>query len=117
MAADFTHRSDFASNFIVHAALRLALKHKLFGKEARFRRTAERLVAELESDRTIYGRQLKMLAMMESGASIDAMCRKLRCSRRTIFRYLNHLEQAKLDITLDGHEYYVSGDLLDTLAK
>ncbi|MFB3043963.1 MAG: helix-turn-helix domain-containing protein [Acidimicrobiia bacterium] len=33
-----------------------------------------------------------MIRLMEKGASIEALGRKLRCSRRTVFRYLNHLE-------------------------
>jgi len=117
MATNMKNRSDFTATFAVHAALRLALKQKLFAKDARLRKTAARLVADLESDRTIYGRQLRMLSLMQAGASIDRMRRKLRCSRRTVFRYLNHLEAAGVKITLEGQEYRVSSKLLKTLPK
>jgi biotin operon repressor len=117
MADNMKNRSDFTATFATHAALRLAIKQRLFVKDARLRKTADRLVADLESDRTIYGRQLKMLSLMQTGATIDAMRRKLRCSRRTIFRYLNHLEDAGVDISLQGQKYRVSGALLKTLPK
>lgn len=117
MAKNMKNRSDFTATFAVHAALRLAMKQRLFAKDARLGKTAERLVADLESDRTIYGRQLKMLTLMESGATADAMRRKLRCSRRTVFRYLNHLEEAGVDISLEEQKYRVSTRLLDTLPR
>jgi hypothetical protein len=109
-------RSDFTATFTVHAALRLAKKHKLFAKDARLKKTVEKLLGDLESDRTIFGRQLKMLTMMKSGATVDDMRRKLRCSRRTVFRYLNHLEAAGVGITLEGQAYRVSSGLLKALS-
>ncbi len=117
MPTNMKTHADFTATFAVHAALRLAAKQKLFAKDARLRKTAEKLLADLESDRTIYGRQLKMLTLMRSGTTVDAMRRKLRCSRRTVFRYLNHLEVAGLGITLEGRTYHVSGTLLDALPK
>ena len=117
MAKNMKTRSDFTATFAVHAALRLAMKHKLFAKDARLRKTAERLMADLESDRTIYGRQLRMVKLMQPGATVETMRRKLRCSRRTVFHYLNNLEAAGVDITLDGQAYRVSGNLLKMLPK
>ena len=117
MAKNVKNDADFTETFAVHASLRLALKQNLFSKDAKLKKSADHLVHELEGDRTIYGRQLKMLQLMQRGASVDSMGHKLRCSRRTIFRYLNHLEEAGVQVTLDGSKYTVSGQLLKNLAK
>ncbi|MFQ5492089.1 MAG: HTH domain-containing protein [Phycisphaerae bacterium] len=117
MAKNVKNRADFTETFTVHASLRLARKQKLFAKDAKLQKTADRLIHELEGDRTIYGRQLRMVQLMQRGASVDSMGRKLRCSRRTVFRYLNHLEEAGVQITLDGSKYTVSGRLLKNLPK
>ena len=107
--------ANFTETFCVHASLRLALRKNLFSKDAKLQKTADRLVRELEGDRTIYGRQLKMVQLMQRGARVDSMERKLGCSRRTVFRHLNHLEEAGIQVTLDGSKYTVSGGLLKNL--
>ena len=117
MPASMKNRSDFTETFAVHAALKLAVKQRLFAKDEGVRRSAEKLVAALESERTTYGRQLKMLSLMKNGASVENMRRKLRCSRRTVFRYLNHLEEAGVEISLENQKYLVSGELLRSLLK
>ena len=116
MAANVKNRSDFTETLVVHAALRLAAKQRIFAKDARLHKAAQRMMGELEGDRTIYGRQLRMLELMRRGVDIDTLRRKLRCSRRTIFRYLNHLEAAGVDIQLEGQQYRVSGKLLQALS-
>ena len=117
MPTNVRDRSDFTETLAIHAALQAALKQKLFAGDDRVRRSAERLVTALESERTIYGRQLKMLGLMQTGATIDAMRRRLRCSRRTIFRYLNHLEAAGIDVSLEERHYHVTGRLMKNLLK
>jgi len=117
MPTSITNRSDFTQTLIIHAALRLAVKQKLFASQPGVRKTADKLLTALESDRTVYGRQLRMLAMMQHGATIEAMRRKIRCSRRTVFRYLNQLESAGVEISLQGQQYRVSGTLLKSLLK
>ncbi|MFH0981588.1 MAG: helix-turn-helix domain-containing protein [Planctomycetota bacterium] len=112
MAANVRNRSDFSETFAVHAALKYALSKKLFAGDARTRKTATALVKSLESDRSIYGRQLSMIGLMADGATIQQMVKALRCSRRTIFRYLNHLESAGIGVTLEGGQYRVPKDLL-----
>ena len=117
MSRSVTSRSDFTQTLAIHAALRLAGKHKLFAGEAHLRKTAEKLLAALESDRTIYGRQVKMLTLMQAGATIETMRRKLRCSRRTVFRYLNEFEAAGVESSRQGQRYRVSGSLLRGVLK
>jgi biotin operon repressor len=54
---------------------------------------------------------------MQDGVTIETMRRKLRCSRRTVFRYLNELEAAGVEISLQGQRYRVSGNLLRGVLK
>jgi response regulator of citrate/malate metabolism len=112
MAANLRNKSDFTETYAVHAALKQAVKSHLFKSDAKAQTAAQRLVKSLESERSIYGRQLKMIQLMRSGATIEKMGRQLRCSRRTLFRYLNHLEAAGIDIALEGREYKVDRSLL-----
>ena len=74
---------------------------------AAVRKAAEVLCTDLQGEKSIYGRQLKMIALMEGGATIGGLGRKLKCSRRTVFRYLNHLEDAGVSINLEGGKYRV----------
>ncbi|MHC4089921.1 MAG: HTH domain-containing protein [Planctomycetota bacterium] len=117
MPTRITDRSGFTQTLAIHAALRLALRQRLFADQPQVRQAADKLLAALESDRSIYGRQARMLTMMRDGTTIDAMGRKLRCSRRTVFRYLNQLETAGLEISLEEQRYRVSGALLKNLLK
>lgn len=107
MASQLSTKSDFTETFAIHVALKGALRSKLYQKNPAVKRSAEKLSAELDSERSIFGRQLKMIKLMEKGASLAEMGRKLRCSRRTVFRYLNHLEDAGISINLDGSRYLV----------
>lgn len=107
MASQLSTRSEFTETFAIHVALKGALRSKLYQNNPAVRRSAQKLSAELDSERSIFGRQLKMIKLMEKGASLLEMGRKLRCSRRTVFRYLNHLEDAGLSINLDGNRYHV----------
>lgn len=112
MAANLRNKSDFTETFAVHAALRQALKSKHFKNDPKVHGAAQKLVKSLESERSIYGRQLKMIQLMQTGSTIEKMGKQLRCSRRTVFRYLNHLEAAGIDITLEGRQYKVARNLL-----
>lgn len=107
MASQLSARSDFTETFAIHIALKAALKSRQYDKHAAVRRSAEKLGQELQSERSIYGRQLKMIGLMEKGATLADIGRKLRCSRRTVFRYLNHLEDAGIAIKLQGNKYHV----------
>ncbi|MBN1511323.1 MAG: helix-turn-helix domain-containing protein [Phycisphaerae bacterium] len=115
MAANLRNKSDFTQTLAVHAALQQALRGNLYKRDPKVLGAAQKLVRILEGERSTYGRQLRMIQLMQKGATIDQMGRQLRCSRRTLFRYLNHLESAGIDITLDGSEYTVSKDLLKLL--
>lgn len=111
MAGQLSATSDFTETLAVHAALKSALKGKVLDKNAAVRKAAASLCHELEGERSIYGRQLRMLDLMEKGTTLAELGKKLRCSRRTVFRYLNQLEEAGIPIKLDGAKYYVDEEV------
>lgn len=107
MSSQMRGRSDFTETMAVHLALKSALKGRQFSKHQAVQKAATKLCKSLEGERSIYGRQLKMISMMERGVSLSEVGRKLRCSRRTIFRYLNYLEDAGVPIKLADGKYRV----------
>ena len=107
MASQLSSRSDFTEHFAIQVALRSALRSNQYKKNAAVRKAAEKLRDELQGERSIYGRQLKMINLMQTGATLAEVGRKIRCSRRTVFRYLNHLEEAGISLTLRQNKYYV----------
>ena len=115
MAGQVSGSSDFTESFAIHSALKAAIKTKHFDNSAAVKKAALKLSRDLESDKSIFGRQLKMLKLMEKGASVAELGRKLRTSRRTLFRYLNYLEEAGIDITLEGGKYRVGKNVLRML--
>ncbi len=107
MAGQLSSRSDFTETFAIHVALKSARKSRHYDKNPAVKKAAEVLCKELESERSIYGRQLKMINLMEKGVSIAELGRKLKSSRRTVFRYLNNLEDAGVSIDLKNGRYFV----------
>ncbi len=105
--------ADFTQTRAIHAALKIALDKKHFAKQPELRRAAEGILKEIEADDSAYGRQLRMLNVMKKGASIEELGKKLGASRRTIFRYLNYLEQAGFNIRLEGSRYRLGSELAD----
>ena len=115
MASQLSAQSDFTETLAVHVALKSALKTGRYQKHAAVRKAAEKLCNELEGESSIYGRQLKMIRLMRTGATLAEIGRKLRCSRRTVFRYLNHLEDSGISIDLDGTKYRVDRGVIRML--
>ncbi len=115
MAGQLSSRSEFTETFAIHMALKSSLRDKQFDKNGAIRKTAQKLCSDLESERSIYGKQLKMINLMNKGATIGELGKKLHCSRRTVFRYLNNLEAAQMDITLDNGRYKVGKKMLGLL--
>ena len=117
MATQLGSRSDFVETFAIHVALKHALKTRQFRQNASVQKAAEKLRKDLESPRSIYGKQLQMIELMAKGATIAGIGRKLKCSRRTAFRYLNHLEDAGISITLEDGKYYVDKDVVKMMRR
>lgn len=109
-------RSDFKETYAVHAAVRAALRSGLYAKDPAAKKAAEKLVKYLEGEKSIYGRQCRMIRLMQKGATIGQLRKGLRCSRRTVFRYFLDLETADIDITLTGTTYSVSKGLLSLVS-
>lgn len=107
--------SGLSESFAVHAGLKLVLKQCVFKNNSRAPQSAERLVTSLEGSRSAYGRPLKMLQLMQKGASVQTMRKGFRCLRLTVFRYLSHLDNASVEITLAGATYHVESRLLAIL--
>ena len=107
MRSQVSESSDFTEAFAIHLALKKSLKAGYFRGSPAVQRAARRLCKDLQSERSVYGRQLKMIGMLEKGTTVTALGRKLRWSRRTVFRHLNHLEDAGISISLDNNKYRV----------
>ncbi len=111
MAGQLSARSEFSEILAIHMAIKAALRARQYDRLPAVRGLAEKLCRDLEGERSTFGRQLKMIAMMEKGATVEDLRRKLRSSRRTVFRYLNNLESAGLNITLVDGKYQVDRTL------
>lgn len=107
MASQVSSSSDFTETLAIHASLKAALKSKKFDDNPQLKKAAQKLCKEMDGENSIYGRQLKMLKLMQSGATVSELGRKLKTSRRTLFRYLNYLEEAGINIELRDNSYYV----------
>ncbi|MGB0715177.1 MAG: HTH domain-containing protein [Phycisphaerae bacterium] len=108
MASQVSSSSDFTETLAIHAALKSAIKGKKFDTNPQLKKAAQKLCKELDGEDSIYGRQLKMLQLMQGGATVADLGKKLKTSRRTLFRYLNYLEEAGIDIELRDNRYYVA---------
>lgn len=117
MAATSRVPSDFAQALATHVALSHAIRANAYRSAPHLKKAAEHLLREIEGDRSTSGRQIRMLGQLSKGAGLNDICRKLRCSRRTVFRYLNQLEEAGVSITLENNKYRADASLLQMLGS
>ena len=98
------HNTSFLETQTILAALEFALANGGFGSSGSQKKTAQRLVKSMKSTESVSGRHQQILQMLRKGATIGQMIKATEASRRTIFRYLNHFEEAGMDIELvDGN--------------
>jgi predicted DNA-binding transcriptional regulator YafY len=71
------------------------------------RKTAAALIKRMKSNKSLSGRHQQLRDLLKRGATIEEMIRSVGASRRTIFRYLNHFEQAGLTILLENGKYRI----------
>ena len=71
------------------------------------KKTARALVKRMNSNRTTGGRHEQVLAILRRGATIEQMMKAASASRRTVFRYLNHLEEVDFEIVVTDGVYKV----------
>ena len=95
--------TSFLQTQTILRALEFTLAKKGFGDGPAQRKAAVELIKKMKSTKTVSGRHQQLRAMLKQGATIDQMIKATGSSRRTIFRYLNHFEDAGIDIViLDG---------------
>ncbi len=72
---------------------------------AQQKKTAQSLIKNMRSNKSVSGRHQQLTALLKKGASIDEMKKTTGASRRTIFRYLTHLKEAGLRLDLTRGHY------------
>ncbi|MBI4719406.1 MAG: hypothetical protein HY763_16545 [Planctomycetes bacterium] len=98
-------KTSFLQSQTILRALEFALAKGGFAGSARQKKTAETLVKDMKSTRSVSGRHQLLTNLLRRGASIEEMIKATGSSRRTIFRYLNHLEEAGVDLSLNEGKY------------
>lgn len=97
--------SSYVHSQTVLKALEFALTRGAFNGNAKQKKTAQAIVKEMKSNQSLSGRHEQLAALLSRGATVEQMMKAASASRRTIFRYLNHFEDAGLDIVLDDGKY------------
>ncbi len=72
---------------------------------AQQKKTALSLIKSMRSNKSVSGRHQQLTTLLKKGATIDEMKRATGASRRTIFRYLNHLKEAGLNVEPSAGKY------------
>lgn len=97
--------TSFLETQTILAALDFALKKGGFGHNASQKKIAALLVKKMQGNESVSGRHQQLLDMLGKGSTIEQMMKTTGASRRTVFRYLCHLEEAGKDIELEGGKY------------
>ena len=88
-------------------ALEFALAKGGFKSNAGRKKTAQTLIRKMKSGKSVSGRHRQLTGILKKGATIEQMINATGTSRRTIFRYLNHFEEAGLTLVLEDGRYRV----------
>jgi Fic family protein len=103
---DITVRStSFLQTQAILKALEFASAKGGFGSNAQLKKTAQSLLKTMRSNQSVSGRHQQLTNMLKKGATIEEMIKSTGASRRTIFRYLNHFEEAGINLDLSGGKY------------
>lgn len=97
--------TSFLQSQTLVTALEFTLAKGGFAGNDHQKKTAQTLLKEMRSARSVSGRHQQLTALLKKGASVEEMIKATSASRRTIFRYLNHLEEAGLDLVLSDGRY------------
>ena len=100
--------TSFLETQTILKALEFSLAKGGFGSNAKQKKTATGLVKTMKSTKSVSGRHQQLVAILKKGASIEQMMKAVSASRRTIFRYLNHFEEAGHDIVIANGKYKLS---------
>lgn len=88
-------------------ALEFSLARGGFGSNGKQKRTAQALIRDMKSNQSLSGRHEQLAALLRKGAAVEQMMKAANASRRTIFRYLNHFEEAGMEIVLEDGKYTI----------
>jgi len=99
--------TSFLETQTILTALEFASKKGVFSNNPNQKKTAQRLIKKMKSTSSVSGRHQQIMQMLRRGASIEQMMKATGSSRRTIFRYLNHFEEAGVDIELTDGKYKI----------
>jgi hypothetical protein len=97
--------TSFAETQTILRALEFAMARGGFGGNVKQKKMAAVLIRRMQSNKSVSGRHLQLMSVLKRGATIDQMIKVTGSSRRTIFRYLNHLEEAGFDIIITDGKY------------
>ena len=98
-------QTSFSQTQTILKALEFALAKNGFVGNGKQKKTAQALIRSMKSNESLSGRHQQLVGMLKKGATIDDMIKATGSSRRTVFRYLNHFEDAGVNITLVGGKY------------
>lgn len=96
--------TSFIESETILRALEFANSKGAFGTIQQ-KKTAAGLIRRMKSNQSLSGRHQQLRDLLQRGANIDEMSRALGASRRTVFRYLNHFEEAGISIVLEDGKY------------
>ena len=97
--------TSFGETQTMLRALEFALAKGGFGKNNSQQKIAVELFKKMKSNQSVSGRHQQLSNMLKKGATIEQLIKATATSRRTIFRYLNHFEDAGIDIALEHGRY------------
>ena len=99
--------TSFLENQTILKALEYSLSKSAFGSNSKHKKTAAALIRKMKSTDSVSGRHQQLMNMLKKGAGLDQLMKASGSSRRTIFRYLNHFEEAGANISLQGGKYKI----------
>jgi hypothetical protein len=99
--------TSFLETQTILVALEYTLKKGGFGNNTNQKKSAARLIKDMKSMKSVSGRHQQIMQMLKKGSTIDQMIKATGSSRRTIFRYLNHFEDAGVNIELVSGKYRI----------
>ncbi|MEK6798538.1 MAG: hypothetical protein AABZ12_06215 [Planctomycetota bacterium] len=101
-------RTGFLETQTILKALEFAAAKGAFAGNPRMKKTALTLIKGMKSNASLSGRHQQLQALLKKGATIQDMMRSTSSSRRTVFRYLNHFEEAGVGLALEDGVYRLS---------
>lgn len=97
--------TSFLETQTILRALEFAMAKGGFGSDAAQKKTAAAIIKRMKSTKSVAGRHQQLAVLLKKGASIEQMMKAVGASRRSIFRYLNHFEEAGRSVAITNGKY------------